>query len=195
MTTPARSPDLPDDDYVLGRASEEYQRLRWQARLWEQLTAQALDRVGISLGMRCLDVGCGPGEVMRLMAGRVGTTGHVTGIDNDGRLGREALEILRATVPGQFAFVHADAETTGEVPGGPFGLVYARFLIFHLHDPVAMVRRMYAWTQPSGVMLVQDYDCHPMGIWPPLATWQEFERVFYGVCEKGAGAAADINAR
>jgi hypothetical protein len=56
MTTPATSPDVPDDDYVLGRTSEEYQRLRRQARLWEQITAQALDRVGISPGMRCLDV-------------------------------------------------------------------------------------------------------------------------------------------
>jgi 2-polyprenyl-3-methyl-5-hydroxy-6-metoxy-1,4-benzoquinol methylase len=63
MTRPASSPDLPDDGYVLGRTSGEYQRLRWQARLWEQVTARALDRVGIGPGMRCLDVGCGPGEV------------------------------------------------------------------------------------------------------------------------------------
>jgi ubiquinone/menaquinone biosynthesis C-methylase UbiE len=184
MTMPATSPDLPDDDYVLSRTSEEYQRLRWQARLWEQITAQALDRVGISPGMRCLDVGCGPGEVMRLMAGRVGASGHVTGIDNDGRLGREALDILRTTVPGQFEFVHADAETADELPGGRFDLVYARFLMFHLRDPVAMLRRLYAWTRPGGVMLVQDYDCHPMGVLPRLATWEEFERVFHGVCEK-----------
>lgn len=100
MTTPASSPDLPDDGYVLGRTSEEYQRLRWRARLWEQVTAQVLGRVGIGPGMRCLDAGCGPGEVMRLMAGRVGASGCVTGLDNDGRLGREALEVLRATVGG-----------------------------------------------------------------------------------------------
>jgi len=37
------SPDLPDDDYVLGRTSQEYQRLRWQARLWEPITARVLD--------------------------------------------------------------------------------------------------------------------------------------------------------
>ena len=87
MTTSATSPDVPDDGYVLARTSEEYQRLRRQAQLWEQVTAQALDRVGIGAGMRCLDVGCGPGEVMRLMAGRVGASGRVTGLDNDGRVG------------------------------------------------------------------------------------------------------------
>lgn len=59
MTAPA----TPPDDYILGRTSEEYQRLRWQARLWEPITARVLDQVGIGPGMRCLDVGCGPGEV------------------------------------------------------------------------------------------------------------------------------------
>jgi ubiquinone/menaquinone biosynthesis C-methylase UbiE len=191
MTRQATSPDLPDDGYVLARTSEEYQRLRWQARLWEPVTAQALDRVGIRPGMRCLDVGCGPGEVMRLMAGRVGPSGRMTGLDNDPRVGREALQILRTTVGGQFRFVHADAETTGAPPGGPFDLVYARLLLLHVRDPVAMVRKLYAWTRPGGVLLVQDYDCAPMSIMPRLATWEEFERVFYGVCEK-AGRDARI---
>ena len=184
MTTSASSPRLPDDGYVLGRTSEEYQRLRSQARLWERVTAQALDRVGIGPGMRCLDVGCGPGEVMRLMAGRVGASGCVTGLDNDGRLGRETVEVLRTTAGGQFGFIHADAETAGEVAGGPFDLVYARLLLLHVRDPVAMVRKLYAWTRPGGVMLVQDYDCHPMSIVPRMVTWEEFERVFCGVPEK-----------
>lgn len=184
MTTPATSPDLPDDGYVLARTSEEYQRLRRQAQLWEQVTARALDRVGIGAGMRCLDVGCGPGEVMRLMAEHVGPSGQVTGLDNDGRVGREALEVLRATVAGQFEFIQADAETTGEPPGGPFDLVYARLLLFHLSDPVAMVRKMYAWTRPGGVLLVQDWDCRTMDIVPRLATWAEYERVMYGVFDK-----------
>jgi ubiquinone/menaquinone biosynthesis C-methylase UbiE len=194
MTTPETSPDLPDDGYVLARTSQEYQRLRRQAQLWQDVTAQALDRVGIGAGMACLDVGCGPGEVMRLMAERVGAEGRVTGLDNDGRVGREAVQALRAGVAGQFEFIEADAETTGEPPGGPFDLVYARLLLFHLRDPVAMVRKMYAWTRPGGVLLVQDWDCRAMDIVPKLATWAEFERVIYGVFEE-AGRDPRIGVR
>jgi ubiquinone/menaquinone biosynthesis C-methylase UbiE len=177
-------PDVPHDGYILGRTSGEYQRLRRQARLWEDAAARALVRAGIAPGMRCLDVGCGPGEVMRLMAGLVGGSGQVTGLDNDGRLGREALGILRASVPGRFEFIHADAETAEVLPGAPYDLVYARLLLFHIGDPAAMLRRLYAWTRPGGVLLVQDYDAHTMDIVPRLATWGEFERVFFGVCEK-----------
>ena len=194
MTTPATPEDLPDDGYVLGRTSEEYQRLRRQARLWEQVTARALDRVGIGAGMRCLDVGCGPGEVMRLMAERAGASGRVTGLDNDGRVGHQAVRVLRAAVAGQFEFIQADAETTGEPPGEPFDLVYARLLLFHLGDPVTMLRKMYAWTRPGGVLLVQDWDCRTMDIVPRLATWAEFERVMYGVFDK-AGRDPRIGAK
>lgn len=179
--------DLPDDGYALGRTSEEYQRLRNQAGLWEHVTTRMLGRVGLGPGMRCLDVGCGTGEVMRLMAGLVGPSGHVTGIDTDARLGGEALSVLRATAAGQFEFVHADVAAADEVPGGPFDLVYARFLLFHLRDPAAVVRKLYAWTRPGGVMLVQDYDARTLDIVPRLATWEEFERVVFGMFEK-AGA-------
>jgi ubiquinone/menaquinone biosynthesis C-methylase UbiE len=182
---PAAPSDLPTD-YILGRTSEEYQRLRWQASLWEPTTARVLDRAGVAAGMRCLDVGCGPGEVMRLLAERVGPSGQVTGVDNDGRLGREALGVLRATLPDpdRFAFVAADVETAETIPGQPFDLVYARLLLSHLRDPVAALRKLGGWVRPGGVVVVQDFDAHTVAVWPELESWGEFERVISGTYQK-----------
>ena len=170
---------------VLGRTSGEYRRLRQQARLWEPATARVLDQAGVRPGMRCLDVGCGPGEVMRLLAGLVGPAGQVTGVDTDGRLGREMLAVLRGTLPGpdRFAFIEADAVAADQIAGQPFDLVYARLLLSHLGDPVAMLRKLAAWTQLGGLLVVQDYDVRTADMWPPLATWGEFERVVFGVYE------------
>jgi hypothetical protein len=47
-------------------------RSRRQSELLESMTGSVLDCVGLCAGMSCLDLGCGPGEVMRLMAERVG---------------------------------------------------------------------------------------------------------------------------
>jgi cyclopropane fatty-acyl-phospholipid synthase-like methyltransferase len=55
------------DGYILGRTEAEYDRLRRQARLWEPATHRVLTAAGVAPGMRCLDAGCGPGEVMRLI--------------------------------------------------------------------------------------------------------------------------------
>jgi ubiquinone/menaquinone biosynthesis C-methylase UbiE len=186
MTLPV-SADLPGEGYALGRTSAEYQRLRRQAGMWEQVTARVLAQAGLGPGMRCLDVGCGPGEVMRLMAGLVGPSGQVTGIDNDARLGQETLSVLRATVPGRFEFAAADVETAGEIPGGPFDLVFARFLLFHVRDPAAILRKLYGWTRPGGILLIQDYDARTLDIVPRLVSYPEFERVVFGMFAK-AGA-------
>ncbi len=48
----------------MSRTSEEYERLRRQSELLESITGSVLDRVGLSTGMSCLDLGCGPGEVI-----------------------------------------------------------------------------------------------------------------------------------
>ena len=89
MHAPTAAP--PDDNYVLNRDATEYERLRAQARAWEPATSRLFDQVALGPGARCLDAGCGPGLTMRLMAERVGPSGHVTGVDVDAGVGDEAL--------------------------------------------------------------------------------------------------------
>jgi hypothetical protein len=55
-------PTSPEsDDYLKGRNSDEYRRLREQARMGEESTRRLPRRIGVGAGMRCLDVCCGPG--------------------------------------------------------------------------------------------------------------------------------------
>jgi SAM-dependent methyltransferase len=121
---------LHDDDYVLTRDATEYERLRAQARAWQAATSRLFDQVALGPGARCLDAGCGPGHTMRLMAERVGPSGHVTGVDIDSALGDEALALLLASGYGNCAFEQVDLEADGPIPGAPFDLVYARLLLF-----------------------------------------------------------------
>ena len=54
-------------------------------------TAAFLSRVGVEEGWRCLDVGCGDGQVTLELARTVGRAGRAEGID----LGEDALAIAR----------------------------------------------------------------------------------------------------
>jgi SAM-dependent methyltransferase len=180
----------PRDGYALGRTAEEYKRLRAQARVWEAATGRLLDQVELAPGARCLDAGCGPGETMRLMAQRVGPAGHVCGIDVDRELGAQALAALHAAGHHQCTFEPADVLHAERIPGGPFDLVFARLLVFHLADPLAALRRLWDWVAPGGHLVVQDYDLRTSDVAPALDTMREFNRV---VPAAFIGAGCDIH--
>ena len=175
----------PADDYIMGRTSAEYQRLRAQAKVWEEGTRRVLIKAGLRPGLSCLDIGCGPGEVMRLMSEMVGPAGSVTGVDVDGRVGREALDVLRTATGGQYAFHEMDVESAERVPGGAFDAVFSRILLIHLKEPEAFLRKMMSWTKPGGVVVVQEYDFESWDVCPRLDAVVEVIQTFRAVAKKG----------
>jgi ubiquinone/menaquinone biosynthesis C-methylase UbiE len=164
-------------DYMLPRTAEEYDRLREQARMWEPGTVALLDRVGLGAGARCLDVGCGPGEVMWLMAERVGPEGHVTGVDADAALGRHASAALHAAGHRQCTFEALDVEAADAIPGGPYDLVFARLVFLYIDDEPALLRRLWNLVAPGGHLVVQDHDLLSGAVVPELDVVEEFLRV------------------
>ncbi|HST65644.1 MAG TPA: methyltransferase domain-containing protein [Mycobacteriales bacterium] len=169
--------------YALERTPREYERLRAQARMWEPATARVLDRVGLAPGASCLDAGCGPGETMRLLARRVGPGGTVTGIDVDAGLGALAEAGLHADGLPQCRFVAADLTAAGPVPGGPYDLVFARLLLFHLPQRVSVLSRLWAAVRPGGHLVVQDYDLGSADVLPAAASATETVRLLVATFE------------
>jgi ubiquinone/menaquinone biosynthesis C-methylase UbiE len=170
-------------EYVMGRTDAEYERLRRQVRLFELVTRRVLERAGIRPGMNCVDIGCGPGEVMRLMGELVGPSGRVVGVDLDGPLGAQALAMLRAAGHSTFEFVEGDASLMDEPPGGHFDLAYARLVLIHSQDPVHLLRRIYGWLRPGGCLVVQDFDLKGLNVESAGEAGREFQRVAVGVFE------------
>jgi SAM-dependent methyltransferase len=180
------------DDYVLGRTDKEYERLRAQSKVWEAATAGVLDQVGLVPGSRCLDAGCGPGETMRLLAQRVGPSGHVLGVDVDATLGRRAAAMLRDAGHPQCEFARLDLTSGEPIPGAPFDVVYTRLLLFHVPERVAVLRSLWDAVSPGGHLIAQDYDLDGVSVQPPLDTFEEIGRVIIAAftaagCEVHAG--------
>jgi ubiquinone/menaquinone biosynthesis C-methylase UbiE len=163
--------------YALGRSPEEHDRLRAQARVWEDATSRLLDAIGLARGARCLDAGCGPGETMRLMAERVGAIGRVHGIDVDASLGEITVERLQAAGHHQCSFEAHDVAADTPIAGAPFDLVYARLLLYHLPDRVAVLGRLWDAVAPGGHLVIQDYDLRGLSVLPALDSVEEVNRV------------------
>lgn len=157
----------PNADYVLARNTGEYRRLLAQAETWAPATRSALQRAGLASGMHALDVGCGPGTVMRLMGEVVGAKGRVTGLDADAALAELALSDLRTSGPDIYDFVAGDIGGATSVDDRRYDFVFARLLLLHAPDPLAMLQRLWGWVKPGGVLLVMDYDMTGIRVFPP----------------------------
>ena len=180
--------------YSLGHTPREYERLRTQARIWEGATTRVFDQVGVRRGGSCLDAGCGPGETMRLLAERVGPDGRVLGMDADTSIGILAVEMLHRTGNRQCAFHTHDLTAAESVPGAPFDLVYARLLLFHVPERVAVLERLWDAVAPGGRLVIQDYDLRTASVLPDLASFAEVGRVIFGAFG-AAGADISVGAR
>jgi ubiquinone/menaquinone biosynthesis C-methylase UbiE len=172
---------LNPDGYVHARDADEYQRLRDQALMWQSATEQVLDRIGLAPGTSALDVGSGPGAVMRLMADRVGPDGSVTGVEIDAKLGAQALADLRAQGGAKFSLIDANVLALEAVPGAPFDLTYCRLFLMHMQDPVAVLEKMQSWTKPGGVVAAQEFDFGSIAVEPLCPAMGEFNRLFESV--------------
>jgi SAM-dependent methyltransferase len=177
--------------YLLAHTAADHDRERIEARAWEPATGRLLDHVELARGDRCLDARCGPGETMRLMAQRVGPTGHVTGIDVDAAVGERAIEMLHAAGHRHCTFSPVDLATDQAIPGAPFDVVYARLLLMRVPDPVGVVRRLWDAVARGGHLVIQDYDARTIDVVPPLKTVSEFRRVFIETIT-AAGRWADV---
>jgi ubiquinone/menaquinone biosynthesis C-methylase UbiE len=143
-------------DYLLGHADVEVQRLILQARLYNDYTEHALRLAGLRPGMRVLDVGCGPGDVSLIAARLVGPSGTVLGVD----AAPEMMELARgrAAEQGLSAVHFTQAEIDEIALDEPVDAVIGRFILMHLPDPAAALRRLSSLVRPGGVVAFSEND-------------------------------------
>jgi SAM-dependent methyltransferase len=174
--------DQPSYTIKGGRADAE--RLARQARVMAAATTSFLSRVGVEAGWRCLDLGCGDGQVTVELARRVGPGGHAVGMDID----EDALAIARRAA--QEAGLRAEfvrADVTEPPDEGAFDLSYARLLLHHLPDPVGALRAMRSAVRPGGWVAVEDLFTGTLRSEPPAPALDRLQEVFSATIRANGG--------
>ncbi|MBM7807706.1 SAM-dependent methyltransferase [Geodermatophilus bullaregiensis] len=178
--------------YVLGSTDREMARLAAISRLYRPLTEAWLDSAGLRRGMTVVDLGCGPGDVALAVAGRVGPTGRVLGLDEAVR----PLELARRRADeqglAQVSFERADV--TRWEPDGPVDAVVGRCILLHLPDPVGLVRRLAGALGPGAVVAFADVVLVTRAAQPPLPLLDAHARWFVETLRR-SGRPVDMGLR
>jgi ubiquinone/menaquinone biosynthesis C-methylase UbiE len=158
------------DQYFLGHASVEQQRLRQQAQELAEESTWLFDQLGLPPGARVIEIGCGPQGCLELLADRVGPSGSVVGVE----VSTEAVELARRFLEEHgitnAEVLHGDAKST-DLPRASFDLATARLVLVNIPEPEALVAEMVALVKPGGIVALHEADWRAHVCDPPLPAW------------------------
>jgi ubiquinone/menaquinone biosynthesis C-methylase UbiE len=117
---------------------------------------RALELLEVAPGQRVLDVGCGTGDEVRVLAGRTGPAGQAVGLDR--RAGTVAEAHRRAAREGsRAAFVAGDAARL-PFPDAGFDRCRTDRVLQHLAAPAGVVAELGRVTAPRGRVVLTEPD-------------------------------------
>jgi ubiquinone/menaquinone biosynthesis C-methylase UbiE len=155
---PMEPASIPRGNYILSTGASAVSRLHLLHRLFGPISRQMLLDAGISPGKHVLDLGCGVGDVTCWMASQVAPNGSVTSIDlSAAQLAEARREAATLGVENLITFLHGNASETG-LPSESFDIVFCRFLLCHLTDPLGTLKEMHRVLRPGGSIVCQDVD-------------------------------------
>jgi ubiquinone/menaquinone biosynthesis C-methylase UbiE len=119
--------------------------------LLDPWTTSHFERLGISEGWRCLEVGAGGGSIASWLGERVGSSGQVLATDLDGRW-------LETRLRAPNVEVRTHDLSVDPLPERSFDLVHERLVLVHLPDRESVLPRLVASLRPGGWLLAEDFD-------------------------------------
>jgi SAM-dependent methyltransferase len=177
-----------DSGYLLSHGPDEIRRLQSWGRVWEPEAETMLDRIGVQPGWGCLDLGCGPMGILRVLSRRVGDVGKVVAADINPEQLDAARELTQREGLTNIEFVQADAFDTG-LPSESFDLVHVRFLFTPLGRDETLMQELLRLVRPGGVVAAQEaYECSYIS-YPPQEAWERLKMLTAAAFARGGGDA------
>ena len=168
-----------NEDYIHGYSDAEMRRLTLMQDILNQAELEALDLRGVG---SLLDVGAGLGQMTRALARALDAPCKVVGVERDGR--QRAAAERQAAEAGESGLVEfrpgdATALPLADEERGRFDLAHARFLLEHVHNPLAVVREMVEAVRPGGRLVLLDDDHELLQISPDCAEATRAWRLYW----------------
>jgi len=121
------------------------------------------------------------------MAKLVNSGGSVVGVDMDGVKLELARRAAAESKLGNVEFRQTNVNDWNEP--GAYDVVYSRFLLQHLNQPIDLLRRMWAGVRPGGILIVEDADFEGWCCDPPSDAFDFFVRNYLKVARRNGGDA------
>lgn len=148
---------------------------------------------GLDSARFVVEMGCGTGLMALWVAEQVGVRGSVWAVDNSEAQLEVVAKNARATGL-QNISLHAAGPDDTQLQRGCFDLVYSRFLMCHLTNPIAALKKMSEVLRPGGTLVCEDFEMSAVATRPPTDAYRRLIEVSRAV-DRQRGIDSDIGAK
>lgn len=170
-----------EKEYLLGTNNAELERLRFQHGVWRSVTDGFLDRLHVSEGWKCLDVGAGPGFVTIDLRTRVGESGEVTALEPSELYLQYLRDEQKQRGWNNIICLHGTVEST-EFPADTYDLIFIRWVVNFLSNRELFLAKLLPSLKPGGIIAIQDYWYEGLSLYPngtPFERMPDIVRAYY----------------
>lgn len=163
-------------DYIISGGAAGKDRLNTLSNVLRPYTQYLLEMAGPLTSKKVLDLGSGGGNVAMMIGGMVGNKGSVTAIDFDESI--VALAKKQAEKDG-IKNVQFQAESAYDITySNEFDLVYSRFLLSHLQQPMDVLHKMVDAVKPGARIIVEDVDFTGHFSYPASTAFEQYVTLY-----------------
>lgn len=177
------------NQYVIRGGEKGRERLRLLSQLMAPTTLDLFKKAGLKEGATGLDLGCGGGDVTLALARIVGENGTVLGMDMDSTKIDLARKEAEQNGIGQVKYQVGNVMELDAT--NQFDFIYARFLLTHLQNPLALCKRIHRALKKGGVFMVEDIDFSGNKCYPPSSAYDNWVE-WYSAVVRENGADPEI---
>ena len=139
--------------YVLSTNEFARKRLEIQHNLYLDSSLELLGKANIKEGMKCLEIGCGSGDMTCEIAALIGEEGKLFAID----VSEEQVKASKTKARDfhNIFFKTMGLEDIDEI-GERFDFIYCRMVLHHLNNPSDAIRKMVACLNDNGILVCEE---------------------------------------
>lgn len=174
--------------YSLETGFEDYERLSILNKYYNPGSRELLRKAKLHPSAKILDIGCGHGEMTRIIAQEIVPSGHMVGIDRDSK--QIAVAINKLIDCANVTLICDDIFALN-LPTESFDCVYCRLLLMHLANPKAALNKMKCLLKPGGKLICEVGDVRGLRYIPSLPNFEKW-LIYWFNLGKSLGAAYEF---
>lgn len=142
--------------YILKTGKQGVSNLDLQNEIFKRESIAQVKKAGLAPGMVVWDVGCGGGVMTEYLAKMVGDKGIVYALDVSADQVKAAKQRIESAGYKNVRFINGDIDTLNTSHYEKADIVYARFLLMHVHNPPKTIEAMASLLKQGGRLSLQE---------------------------------------